>query len=101
MDQICSTHSLPQEEADQITRDLLLIFGGPEPLQRGYLKPEEVDRNFWMKMDMFHSLHDFVEVWATDQRERGFAPGFSLMCLSILVHCLDFCSGKPDLGLGQ
>ena len=54
-----------------------------------------------MKMDMFHSLHDFVEVWATDQRERGFAPGFSLMCLSILVHCLDFCSGKPDLGLGQ
>ena len=32
---------LPEEEADQVTRDLLLVFAGPEALQRGFLKPEE------------------------------------------------------------
>eukprot|EP00435_Cladocopium_sp_Y103_P065817 s319_g27.t2 len=30
------------EEADQVTRDLLLVFAGPDALQRGFLKPEEV-----------------------------------------------------------
>ena len=30
------------EEADQITRDLLLVFAGKEALDRGFVKPEEV-----------------------------------------------------------
>ena len=30
-----------EEEADQVTRDLLLVFAGPDALQRGFLKPEE------------------------------------------------------------
>ena len=41
-DNVMQFPSVPaEEEADQVTRDLLLVFAGPDALQRGFLKPEE------------------------------------------------------------
>eukprot|EP00913_Durusdinium_trenchii_P025497 g23934.t1 len=61
------------EEADQITRDLLLIFGGPEPLQRGYLKPEEVaqiSEEELRRVDELWSLHSAGRFGYAAQRRR-------------------------------
>ena len=38
---MCIMIPMAEEEADQVTRDLLLVFAGPDALQRGFLKPEE------------------------------------------------------------